>query len=108
MAKDGVTAKELADAKSAMLGFFPMQLESNPDLARMLTRIEFYGLGSDYLSRFAERVSAVDQAAIRRMAQKYLPSGDYALVLVAPAKQIEADLKGFGSVKTLSKQELIR
>ena len=108
MAKDGVTPKELADAKSAMLGFFPMQLESNPDLARMLTRIEFYGLGSDYLSRFAERVSAVDQAAVRRMAGKFLPSGDYALVLVAPAKQVEADLKGFGTVEKLSKQDLIR
>lgn len=108
MAKDGVTPKELADAKSSMLGYFPMQLESNPDLARMLTRIEFYGLGSDYLSRFAERISAVDQAAIRRAAQQYLPSGDYALVLVAPAKQIEAELKTFGTVKTLSKQDLIR
>jgi zinc protease len=108
MAKDGVTAKELADAKSSMLGFFPMQLESNPDLARMLTRIEFYGLGTDYLSRFSERISAVDRQAIRRAAQKYLPSGDYALVLVAPAGQIEADLKAFGALKTLSKQELIR
>lgn len=108
MAKDGVTPKELADAKSSMLGYFPMQLESNPDLARMLTRIEFYGLGADYLTRFAERISAVDQAAIRRAAQKYLPSGDYALVLVAPAKQIESELKAFGPVKTLSKQDLIR
>lgn len=107
IAKDGVTPKELADAKSSMLGYFPMQLESNPDLARMLTRIEFYGLGSDYLSRFSERITAVDQNAIRRAASKYLPSGDYALVLVAPASQIENELKAFGSVKKLSKQELI-
>jgi zinc protease len=108
IAKDGVTAKELADAKSSMLGYFPMQLEANPDLARMLTRIEFYGLGSDYLSRYAERIGGVDPEAIRQAAKKYLPSGDYALVLVAPAKQIEAELKPFGSLKKLSKEELIR
>jgi zinc protease len=108
IAKDGVSAKELADAKSSMLGYFPMQLESNPDLARMLTRIAFYGLGSDYLSRFSERISRVDQEAIRQAARKYLPSGDYALVLVAPAKQIETELKSFGALKKLSKEELIR
>lgn len=108
MAKDGVTAKELADAKSSMLGSFPMQLESNPDLARMLTRIEFYGLGDDYLSRYVERVSAVDRKAILRVARKYLPSTDYAMVIVAPAKQIEAELKPFGTLKKLSKEDLIR
>lgn len=108
MAKDGVTAKELADAKSSMLGAFPMQLESNSDLSRMLTRMEFYGLGRDYLSRYAERVQAVDQAAIRRVARKYLPNGDYAMVLVAPAKQIEAELKAFGTLHQLSRQDLIR
>jgi len=107
MAKDGVTPKELADAKSSMLGYFPMQLESNADLAQMLTRIEFYGLGADYLSRFADRIGAVDREAIRRAAAKYLPSGDYALVVVAPAKQIEGDLKAFGPLQRVSKQELI-
>lgn len=108
MARDGVTAKELADAKSSMIGYFPMQLESNGDLARMLTRIAFNGLGSDYLSRYVERVTAVTQEDIRRVARKYLPSGDYAMVLVAPAKEVEADLKAFGSLKALSREELIR
>ena len=107
MAKDGVTAKELADAKSSMLGYFPMQLESNPDLARMITRIAFYGLGDDYLSRFAERIQAVDREAVRRMARKYLPSGDYAMVIVAPAATVERELSSFGPIRKVPRRDLI-
>lgn len=107
MAKDGVTAKELADAKSSMLGYFPLGLEANPDLARTLMRMEFYGLGSDYLSRYRERIQAVDREAIRRMARKYLPSGDYALVVVAPAAAVEKDLAAFGPVRKVARRDLI-
>ena len=56
---DGPTASEIDDAVLNITGGFPLQVDSNSDLAGYLSMIGFYGLPTDYLQRFPDRVEAV-------------------------------------------------
>src|SRR5690606_23621931 len=66
----GPTAEELEAAKRHLTGSFPLQLDSNSDIAGMLAYMAFYGLPLDYLETYPERVRAVTaeqaQAALKR------------------------------------------
>jgi len=67
--ESGPTDEELEDAKRNIVGGFPMQIDSNAELAGYISMIGFYGLPLDYLDRFRERVDAVDHDAVRRAVQ---------------------------------------
>ena len=60
---DGPTADEIDDAVRNITGGFPLRVDSNSDLAGYLSMIGFYGLPTDYLDRFPERVEAVTAAS---------------------------------------------
>lgn len=70
-----VTAKELAQAKRAMIGQFGLSFASNQAIADQLVQIAVYGLPLDYLDCYRPRVQAVTAEAIqaafsRRFAQR--------------------------------------
>ncbi len=67
-----VGATELADAKAYLTGSFPLRLDTNGKISRWLAFVEFYGLGPDYLDRYADFINAVTAADIQRVAQQYL------------------------------------
>ena len=48
MARDGVTAAELADSRRYLIGSMPRVLETNGGIASFLHNAEFFGLGLDY------------------------------------------------------------
>ena len=43
-----VSDQELAEAKSFLMGSFPLRLDSTAKLAQVLAQVEFYGLGFEY------------------------------------------------------------
>lgn len=67
-----VTAEELADSQAYRTGSMPMALETNDGLADVITDMEFYGLGLDYLVEYPPRIRAITPAQIQAAAQKYL------------------------------------
>lgn len=67
--EEGPTEAELEDAKRNIVGGFPMQIDSNAELAGYIAMIGFYDLPLDYLDRFRERVQAVDGEAVRKAVQ---------------------------------------
>ncbi|MDZ7828482.1 MAG: pitrilysin family protein [Halofilum sp. (in: g-proteobacteria)] len=64
--EDGPTEAELEDAKRNIVGGFPLQIDSNAELAGYIAMIGFYDLPLDYLDRFRERAQAVDREAARQ------------------------------------------
>jgi zinc protease len=48
MAKDGVTAQELADSKRYLIGSMPRMLETNGGIASFLHDADYFGLGLDF------------------------------------------------------------
>jgi len=67
-----VTAEELADAQSGIIGSLPLGFESNQGMASALLTMERYGLGLDYYQRFADMVRTITPEAILAAAQHYL------------------------------------
>lgn len=67
-----VTAQELADAKSYLIGSFPLMLSSTDNISGLMMGLRLDGLPSDYLDHRAERINAVTVADVQRVAQRLL------------------------------------
>lgn len=86
-----VSAKELSEAKSYLMGSFPMRFDTTHKLAEVLCQVEFYGLGLDYFTQYPTWIGKVNADDVLRVAKQYLHPDRYALVAVG--KMGEAKLK---------------
>lgn len=82
MAANGVSAQELADAKTYLSGSFPLQMDSTHSIASLLISIQLDGLGIDYIDRRAALINAVSVADIARVAKRLLDAGRLSAVVV--------------------------
>lgn len=81
--ENGVTAKELEEAKGFMTGSFPLRFETNRQVVSFLAGVEFYGLGMGYPERYPEIIRAVTREDVLRVARRYLHPDRGILVVVA-------------------------
>lgn len=77
-----VTDQELAEAKSFLMGSFPLRLDSTAKLAQVLAQVEFFGLGFEYFSQYPKWIERVTKDDVLRVAKQYLDPQHYALVVV--------------------------
>lgn len=77
-----VTDQELAEAKSFLIGSFPLRFDSTAKLAQVLAQVEFYGLGFEYFSEYPNWIARVTKEDVQRVAKQYLDPKRYALVVV--------------------------
>ena len=82
-----VSDQELQDAQDYLTGSFVFAFESSSQIARFLVHAEFYGLGFDYIEKYPEYIRAVTTDEITRVAQKYLDSENYSMVVVGPVDE---------------------
>jgi zinc protease len=81
---DGPTDLELANAKRSLIYEFPLEFLSNDNLGDIILSQEEYGLGRDYPERFNSLVDSVDQAAVKRVAERVLDPTLFTKVIVQP------------------------
>jgi zinc protease len=86
-----VSARELSEARSYLIGSFPMRFDTTHKLAEVLCQVEFYGLGLDYFTQYPAWIARVTADDVIRVAKQYLHPDRYALVAVG--KMAEAKLK---------------
>lgn len=79
-----VTDEELSDSQANMTGRLPLALETNDGVTSQLLNMEWYGLGLDYLYRYADNINAITAADVQRVAAKYLRPDAYTLVVAGP------------------------
>lgn len=79
-----VGEEELADNKAYLTGSLPLRLETNEGVAQALLDMERYGLGLDYLQRYADLINAITAERVQAAAQKYLNPDAYALAVAGP------------------------
>lgn len=79
-----VDAEELADCQAFRTGSLPVSLETNSGLASIITDMELYDLGLDYLQRFPDMIRAVTPERIQAAAQKYLSTTQMAIAVAGP------------------------
>jgi zinc protease len=78
-----VTDQELSEAKSYLIGSFPLRVDTISKLSEVLALVELYGLGLDYFSRYPKLIEQVTKEDVLRAAKQYLHPTRYALVVVA-------------------------
>ena len=83
---EAVPKDELANSQSYLTGSLPLRLETNEGVAGALLDMERYGLGFDYLQRYAGLVNAVTIDDLREMARQYLDPDAYALAVAGPGE----------------------
>jgi zinc protease len=96
-----VSAAELADAKSYLIGSFPRKMDSLGKRAWLLAYVELFGLGLDYPWRYASLLQDLTTADIQKVAQKYLHPDKYLLVIVGD----RAELPSFQDKPAPSKEK---
>jgi zinc protease len=77
-----VSDQELADAKSFLIGSFPLRFDTTAKLTQVLGQVEFYGLGFEYFSQYPKLIERITKEDVQRVAKQYLDPQHYALVVV--------------------------
>jgi predicted Zn-dependent peptidase len=103
-----VPADELARAKNYVALRFPSGFESTGDISRRLEEALIYRLPDDYFAKYVQNIEAVTAADVRRVAQKYIQTGKFAVVVVGDRKVIEPGIKGLnlGPINNLTVDDI--
>jgi zinc protease len=82
--EEPVTEEELADSQAYRTGALPVSLETNHGVANILTDIELFDLGLDYLHRLPEKIFAMTPETVQAAARHYLSSEEIAIAIAGP------------------------
>lgn len=70
IAENGLTEKELADAKLYLTGAYPLRFDSNAAIANIMAGMQFRGQSRDYIATRNDKVNAVTLEEINRVAKR--------------------------------------
>jgi zinc protease len=84
VARDGLSAKELNESKSYLIGSIPRQLETNAGIAGFLLSAQIHGLGTDHDQRLPELITAVSLDDANRSARRLLDPLRACIVVAGP------------------------
>ncbi|MFQ5508730.1 MAG: M16 family metallopeptidase [Leptospirillia bacterium] len=83
-----VSDKELADARSHLVGRFPFRIDTNSKVAGLLSFIHMHDLGDSYFEDYMARVEAVTVDDVQRVANTYLHPDDMLWVVVSDPEEV--------------------
>ncbi len=84
MAEDGPSDQEVVEARQYLIGYMPLQLETNPGIADYLHSIEYFGLGLDYDIRLPGLLQAVTRDDVHTAARRALDPSRASVVVAGP------------------------
>ncbi|WP_349775322.1 M16 family metallopeptidase [Geitlerinema calcuttense] len=84
LAKKGLTPEEFNRAKAKLIGAQQLANQSASILAYKTALNELYGLGTDFESRYAEKIQALTLEEVNAVAAKYLGTEGFVSVVVSP------------------------
>ncbi|HEX4406934.1 MAG TPA: pitrilysin family protein [Polyangia bacterium] len=96
MKNEGPTAAELAKGKGYYAGSYPFELETAAGVAGAIVGAELHGLGLDYVTQFAVRMAAVDEAQAKEAAGTLLDPDNVVVVVVGKGAVVEPQLAPTG------------
>lgn len=92
---EAVTEGEIQDAKAYLTGVFPIRAETQEGLTGLIVNQQLYGLESDYLQTYREKVVAVTAADLQRVANEYIHPDRVAIVIVGDAGEVIPQVRAF-------------
>jgi len=95
-----VPPQELQDAKSFIIGSFPLSIEIPSDLATRLVTVFLYDLGDDYLKTYRDRLAEISEKDVQRAATTKV-SPNVTAVLVGNASAFKQGLEAMGTLEVI-------
>jgi zinc protease len=93
-----VSADEMEETRSYILGVFPYTVQTIADLARRLADLAIYGLPDDHYDRYLRTVATLSRADVQDAARRHLRPGQSAIVAVGPAELLRPQFADLGEV----------
>lgn len=90
-----VPDEELRNALSYLSGVFPLRIETQDGLIDQLTSIRMFGLPSDYLQTYRDKVNAVTAEDVQRVARQHVTPDRAAIVVVGDVAEIESQVREY-------------
>ncbi len=81
ISRERVTTFELEQAKSYLIGSFPLQVSRLEAITQRVSEIMTYSLGAEYWSRFYDSIMLVDADSVLRVGGKYLQAPPVAVIV---------------------------
>lgn len=101
MQTQAVSDSELTDGANYRAGTYPLDFETNDDLADVFSSLWLYQLDRAYYEDYQERLHAVTPSQAMTAAQKYFPADHFRLVLVGKADEVLPQVEKYGPVKVV-------
>jgi len=89
---DPFHADEIRDGKDNQIGSLIVSLERNAEVASELHRMEYYGLGMNFLERYADIVRELEEDRVREVAMKYFTADGSSMVVAGPVGRTRLSL----------------
>lgn len=97
-----VSAEELQGAKGALVGSFPLTVETADQIAEAVARAKRLDLPADYLATYRTKLAAVRAAELQSAAQQMIRADHLAIVVVGDAIKILPQLEAIAPVRIVS------
>lgn len=94
---DQVADEELDDAKNYLTGVFPLRAETQEGMTGLILNQQLYGLPSDYLQTYRDKVNAVTVADVQRVAREHIHPETLAIVIVGDAGEILPQVREYSA-----------
>ncbi len=106
--EEGPREEEVSAARDFLAGIFPLQMETSDRIASQITRLILYGLPSDHLSTYRDRIRGVSLQDAWEAGRRVLGDAAYVVLVVGDADEIAPGLEelGHGPVEILSEDSL--
>lgn len=98
MQTEPVSDSELTDGANYRGGTYPLDFETNDDLAGVFANMWLNGLMKSYYEDYQEKLKAVTPQQAMDAAKRYFAKDNYRLVLVGKADEIKAQAEKYGPV----------
>lgn len=99
-----VPPTELANAKNALVGSFPLSIETAPDIAAQVAEVKLLGLPANYLQTYRPRIAAVTAPELEEAARRYIRPEQALVVVVGDGATLYERLAKIGPTRVIDAQ----
>ncbi len=96
---EGISRAELDSAKALIKGTFPRAIETAESFSNNLLLLRLYGIGDDYLRDYYKNIDAINLKDVNSAIEKYLDPDNLKILVYAPKKSTEEQLRPIGKVE---------
>ena len=95
-----IPGQEIEQAKSYLIGNFPLKIETNNDLSAKLAEIQAFNLSRDHWERYYEKIKRINSEMVSGMGEKY--SLHTPVIVIVGNNEIMEYLMDFAQVSVYS------